>query len=345
MIEATRLRLVPKTRDGVLAEVAAMPLDLRAELSPAWLDRIAQPDVDLWTLGFTIVGRVSGEVLGGCGCKAPPDADGMVEIAYGIAPEHQRRGYATEAAGALVDWAFRTPAVRIVRAHTLFDNAASIAVLRNCGFHLVGDVVDPDDGPVYRWEQVRRAAAPPGALLLPIVTDRLVLREITMDDVPPIHACTADPDVTRFMFYGPRDEAESRAYVSAVVRSQRETPRRRWELAIVDRSTRTVVGTCDLTMPNARESDLGYMLSAGAWGRGYAPEAASALVHAGFAELGLDRIFATCEVTHTRSQRVLEKSGLERAQRLDRMTQAKGRWWDMWLYEIRRERWERRRPQ
>jgi RimJ/RimL family protein N-acetyltransferase len=144
------------------------------------------------------------------------------------------------------------------------------------------------------------------------------------------------------MFYGPRQEPESRAYVSAVIWSQRETPRRRWELAVLDRATTAVIGTCDLTMTNARESDLGYVLSADVWGRGYATEVARALVHAGFAELGLERIFATCEITHTRSQRVLEKSGVERIRRLDHVTQTKGHWWDMWLYEIRRSQWERR---
>ena len=342
LVDTTRLRLVPKTRDIVLAEVAALPTADRAELSAAWLEQIAQPEVGIWTLGFTIIDRRSNEVIGGCGCKGPPDGDGMVEIAYGIAPAQQRRGYATEAAAALTDWAFRSPEVRVVRAHTLFGNVGSIAVLRNCGFHLVGEVVDPDDGPVYRWERVRRAASSRGALSLPLVTDRLVLRDVAMDDARAIHAYASNPAVTTYMFYGPREERETRAYVSGVVASQADSPRWRWELAVIERATGALVGGCDLTMINSRESDLGYVFSSEVWGRGYATEVTKALVHAGFAQLGLERIFATCELTHTRSQRVLEKAGLQRARKLERMTQAKGRWWDMWLYEVRRAQWERR---
>jgi RimJ/RimL family protein N-acetyltransferase len=62
------------------------------------------------------------------------------------------RGYATEAAAALVDFALASGQVRLVRAHTLPEVNASTRVLLKCGFRHVGTVVDPDDGPVWRWE-------------------------------------------------------------------------------------------------------------------------------------------------------------------------------------------------
>jgi RimJ/RimL family protein N-acetyltransferase len=191
---------------------------------------------------------------------------------------------------------------------------------------------------------VRRAASPAGVLSLPLVTDRLVLRDVMPDDLDGIHRYASDPEVTAHMFYGPREQEETRAYVDGVIASQRDVPRRRWELAVVERRSGEVVGGCDLTMANAQESDLGYVLAREAWGQGFATELVTALVHAGFAELGLKRIFATCEITHARSQRVLEKSGLRRVRPLERTTRAKGRWWDMWLYEIRRHEWDRRAP-
>jgi RimJ/RimL family protein N-acetyltransferase len=76
-----------------------------------------------------------------------------VEIAYGIAPEHQGKGYATEAAAALTDYAFRQREVRAVRAHTLPENNASTRVLTKCGFRRVGEVIEPEDGLVWRWEK------------------------------------------------------------------------------------------------------------------------------------------------------------------------------------------------
>ena len=63
----------------------------------------------------------SGEwvVVGSAGFKGPPAPDGIVEIAYGIAPDFQGMGYATETARALTAYAFESGQVRIVRAHTL----------------------------------------------------------------------------------------------------------------------------------------------------------------------------------------------------------------------------------
>jgi ribosomal-protein-alanine N-acetyltransferase len=112
----------------------------------------ATTTVDPWVLGFTLIDRSTGGVIGTCGFKGPPDGDGMVEIAYGVTPGQQNRGFATEAAAALVTFAFSSRDVRIVRAHTMAGESASTRVLAKCGFQPVGQVVDPEDGLVWRWE-------------------------------------------------------------------------------------------------------------------------------------------------------------------------------------------------
>jgi [ribosomal protein S5]-alanine N-acetyltransferase len=77
----------------------------------------------------------------------------MVEIAYGIAPSYEGHGYATEAAKALVAFALERVDVTSIRAHTKPENNASGRVLSKSGFHQVGEVEDPEDGPVWRWER------------------------------------------------------------------------------------------------------------------------------------------------------------------------------------------------
>ena len=72
-------------------------------------------------------------------------------------PDSEGNGYATEAAQAMVDYAFQNERVLLVRAHTLPESNASTRVLTKCGFRRVGQVVDPDDGPVWRWEKQRNA--------------------------------------------------------------------------------------------------------------------------------------------------------------------------------------------
>jgi RimJ/RimL family protein N-acetyltransferase len=144
--------LVPRTLDAVLARVEHMEPDARAQLSPAWLAQLRSPDVDVWTLGFDIVDERTGVRVGECGFKGRPDADGMVELAYGVSPSHQGKGFATAAARALVTYALRDTRVRVVRAQTLPAANASTRVLTKCGFRHVGDVIDLEDGLVWRWE-------------------------------------------------------------------------------------------------------------------------------------------------------------------------------------------------
>ena len=125
-----------------------------AEVSPRWLAALhaaARPDP--WRHGFFVIDREQRRVIGSAGFKGPPDASGTVEIAYGIVPSCQGRGYATEVAQALVGFAFATESVRLVRAHTAPAANASTRVLLKCGFRHIGTVVDPEDGPVWRWER------------------------------------------------------------------------------------------------------------------------------------------------------------------------------------------------
>jgi [ribosomal protein S5]-alanine N-acetyltransferase len=176
-------------------------------------------------------------------------------------------------------------------------------------------------------------------LALPIDTARLRLRDFTDGDLGAILAYASDDEVTRFMFYGPRDESDTRAYLRNMLVSQKATPRTTWELAIERRSDGQLVGACDLTIETEGEGDLGYILARPAWGSGIATEAARAMVEVGFAQLDLHRIYATCDVANTASARVLEKAGLRHRAVLHRHKEAKGRWWDMHLYELRREEW------
>jgi ribosomal-protein-alanine N-acetyltransferase len=125
-------------------------------VSAPWLEALraaAGGAPDPWSYGFFIVERSTGTVIGSAGFKGPPDAEGRVEIAYGIDPSRQGQGFATEAAGALLRFAAADPRVRLLRAHTLPEANASTRVLRKCGFVHIGEVVDPEDGPVWRWER------------------------------------------------------------------------------------------------------------------------------------------------------------------------------------------------
>jgi [ribosomal protein S5]-alanine N-acetyltransferase len=151
VIPTTRLRLVLETTEGILAQIEAMDPDDRAQVSPDWLEQMRNAPPSPWTHSFSMVERTSDEAVGSCGYKGAPDADGVVEIAYAVNTDCRGRGFAKEAASALVDYA-RTAGARIVRAHTLPARGASTSVLAACRFEFVGEVIDPEDGLVWRWE-------------------------------------------------------------------------------------------------------------------------------------------------------------------------------------------------
>lgn len=147
------LQLTLQTSEQVLASIDAMSPSDRAEVSPEWVARVkASTSADPWTHGFAMVHRGSGTVIGHCAYKGPPSPEGVVEIAYGIDPACQGRGYATEAARALIAFALGSGLVRLVCAHTRPEKNASARVLTKCGFEWIGEVMDPEDGLVWRWE-------------------------------------------------------------------------------------------------------------------------------------------------------------------------------------------------
>jgi [ribosomal protein S5]-alanine N-acetyltransferase len=138
---------------GVPAAAGLRDFYVSGELSPAWLDMLrASKTADVWRHGFAVVYREDNIAIGTAGFKGPADENGVVEIAYGVVPDYQGRGFATEAATALVEFAYQTAGVKQVIAHTLPKPNASTRVLAKCGFKYAGEVNDPEDGPVWRWE-------------------------------------------------------------------------------------------------------------------------------------------------------------------------------------------------
>ena len=154
-LETPRLLLTPTLPAAILARFEAVG-GFPPEVSPTWIEKLhVSAGPDPWVFGYDVAQRDSLRVIGSAGFKGAPGADGIVEIAYGIDADCQGQGYATEAAGALVTSAFADPRVHLVCAHTLPGALASSRVLIKSGFVQVGDVIDPEDGLVWRFEKAR----------------------------------------------------------------------------------------------------------------------------------------------------------------------------------------------
>lgn len=102
--------------------------------------------------GYFAVATSTREVVGSCAFKGQPSEAGVVEIAYFTYPDFEGQGYATSMASKLIELAGRDTRIKRVIAHTLPAANASTRVLEKAAMRFVGEVIDPDDGPVWQWE-------------------------------------------------------------------------------------------------------------------------------------------------------------------------------------------------
>lgn len=169
-----------------------------------------------------------------------------------------------------------------------------------------------------------------------LVTPRLLLREFVADDWPAVLAYQSDPRYLRYYAWTERTEAEVRALVQRFLDWQGEEPRLKFQLAVTLADGGQLIGNCGIRLEKAgaREGEVGYEIDPLYWGRGYATEAARAMVRFGFGELGLHRIRGHTVAENVASQRVMEKLGMRCEGRLRENEWFRGRWWDTLVYGV-----------
>lgn len=140
-------------------------------------------------------------------------------------------------------------------------------------------------------------------------TDRLLLREFVLDDLPEFFRMLSDPAVIRYVGDGATTLLQARTILEERVFSDyRNVGYGRW--AAVYKPTGSVIGFAGLKyLDEVNEVDLGYRFFPEYWGKGLATEAARAVVAYGGAVLRLKRIVGIADVANTASIRVLEKVG------------------------------------
>jgi [ribosomal protein S5]-alanine N-acetyltransferase len=168
MIDTPRLQIVPcddtlfdaiRMGNNVLAKVMGVNVpkkwtEFRDTFTPSYHRWKAHPPLRDWWV-YLVIYTPDNLLIGSCGYKGEPDANGVVEIGYEIVPSHRAKGLGTEIAKGLVDHAMRHPSVRKVIAHTLREENASVHILEKLGFGQTEDVNDPDEGLLWRWELPR----------------------------------------------------------------------------------------------------------------------------------------------------------------------------------------------
>ena len=169
----------------------------------------------------------------------------------------------------------------------------------------------------------------------------MVLRELQENAWPAVLAYESELPSLRDSAWTGRTAEDVRAFVRHFIDWQGEQPRRNFQFAVVLKGEGRLIGNCGIrTNPDRRDADIGYELAHPHWGRGYATEAARAVLAFGFEELRLHRIWASCVLENAGSGRVLEKLGMRREGHLREHEWMRGRWWDTLLYAILDREWQ-----
>ena len=176
---------------------------------------------------------------------------------------------------------------------------------------------------------------------LTLATERLFLRDFVQGDWQAVLAYQRDPLYLRYNPWSSRTRQDVREFIQMFLDHQKQEPRFKFQFAVTLKSTGQLIGNCGVRRASAeaQEADIGYEFDPRHWGRGYATEAARAVLHFGFSHMRVHRITAECVAENTASAHVLEKLGMHQEGRLREHEYFKGRWWDTLLYAILHDEW------
>ena len=140
-------------------------------------------------------------------------------------------------------------------------------------------------------------------------TERLVLRPVTTDDHAAVLAHWTQPDVRRFLFDG---AALSGVEVAETIEeSIGDFAARGFGVWLIELGSATgLIGTAGLRPLGSSGLEIFYSLAPGAWGHGYATEAARAVVEYGLGPLGLPEVLAEVDEGNAASVAVVRRLGM-----------------------------------
>ena len=184
--------------------------------------------------------------------------------------------------------------------------------------------------------------APPA---YPIRTERLRLRPYRLSDLDALADLRGRKDVVRYLEWGVRSREEVMATVERRLElTHLDDDRSDLVLVIEHGETGTFLGDIGLHWASRehRQGDLGWVVHPNHASRGYATEAALAMLRLGFDHYGLHRICARLDARNAASVRVCEKLGMRREALLRENEWIKGEWTDEAVSALLRSEWDAR---
>ena len=182
-------------------------------------------------------------------------------------------------------------------------------------------------------------------LELPIESDRLVIRALSLEDFDRHYAMYSNPDVVRYLYYGPMDATAARTHLAR--RSTAELPFEGsfLNLGVEVRGEGLLIGEVALGVVSTvhRVCEVGYVFDPRWFGHGYATEASAVMVELAFGRLNAHRVIGRIDGRNSASRRVLERLGMRQEAHFRENEFVKGQWTDEVVYAVLEDEWRARR--
>ncbi|HZS75690.1 MAG TPA: GNAT family protein [Ktedonobacteraceae bacterium] len=171
-----------------------------------------------------------------------------------------------------------------------------------------------------------------------IETERLILRQLTLEDAEDFFVCHSDPEAFRYSRHSEETSLQSATHtLNRLLKWYQDRFMLCW--AIVLKENQRFIGRIQMQEWSDihHSAEVGYRLGTQYWGKGYATEALGAVIAYLFEQTTINRIYASTWAENIASARVLEKAGM-RFEGLSRQKRfVKGAFRDTKNYAILRE--------
>lgn len=176
----------------------------------------------------------------------------------------------------------------------------------------------------------------------PLETERLLLRPFVDDDFEAMHAMRSSPGVVVYLYEEPFSPEQTRRLLT------RKMAATTWNhegggftCAVVERASGLTVGDANLEWVSERDrtAEVGFVFDPCHQGKGFATEAARALVDWAFGTAGMHRVVGRTEARNVASSRVLEKLGMRLEAHFVENEWVKNEWQSELVYAILKHEW------
>ena len=174
-----------------------------------------------------------------------------------------------------------------------------------------------------------------GGYVMRIETERLLIRKFEPNDLQAVYEYTSDANVMQYIPEGVFTDEAAQQFIPQNMGSEAD------KFAVVLKGENMLIGHIFFGKYFGEHTyEIGCVVNSKFYNKGYATEAAHAMLQYAFEEMKLHRVIATCQPQNPPSYRVMEKIGMRREGYFKKCIPNGDEWWDEYYYAILGEEWK-----